>query len=123
VSRRTGSANAHPGLSSYLAIPAQTNDLDNAKNVRQASIRPDALGADLIHPNGISAGESDIWHATKLAAPLAAPSPGLRFTLEPDIKLHRSADKILQSRLIDVLAFVDVNGAPEISFEAGVEQT
>ncbi len=61
----------------------------------------------------------------KLVSPLAARSPGLwpglAFALE--IERHRGADKILQRRLIDFVAFVDVDGAPDIPVEAGVEQT
>ena len=59
----------------------------------------------------------------KLAGPLAARSPGLRlglaFALE--IERHCSADEILQGRLIDPVALVDVDGAPDIPIEAGVE--
>src|SRR5213075_1164148 len=57
----------------------------------------------------------------KLVGPLAARSPGLRLALE--IERHCSADEILQGRLIDLVAFVDVDGAPGIPVEAGVEQT
>lgn len=55
----------------------------------------------------------------KLAGSLAARSPGLR--LAPEIERHCSADEILQGRLINYLAFVDVDGAPDIPVEAGVE--
>jgi len=50
--------------------------------------------------------------------PLAARSPGLRlgllvcFALE--IERHCGADKILQGRLFDLVAFVDVDDAPDI---------
>jgi hypothetical protein len=44
---------------------------------------------------------------------------GLRLGLE--IERDGSADEILQGRLIDLVAFVDVDGAPDIAFEAGVE--
>ena len=44
---------------------------------------------------------------------------GLGLTLE--IERHRSADEILQGRFIDFVAFVDVDGAPDIPLEAGVE--
>lgn len=59
--------------------------------------------------------------AMKLVGPLAAHSPGLRLALALEIVRHCSADEILQGRLIDVVAFVDVDGAPDIPFEAGVE--
>src|SRR5271167_1094967 len=59
----------------------------------------------------------------KLAGPLAARSPGLRLALAREIERHCSADEILQGRLIDLVAFVDVDGAPDIPVEAGVEQT
>ena len=60
----------------------------------------------------------------KLVGPFAR-SPGLplglRICLALEIEGHGRADEILQGRLIDVVAFVDVDGAPDISFEAGVE--
>jgi len=65
----------------------------------------------------------DIWlgPAMKLVGSLAARSPGLRLALALEIERHRSADEILQGRLIDLVAFVDVDGAPDIPFEARVE--
>src|SRR6185437_16048831 len=51
----------------------------------------------------------------------SARSPGLRHAFALEIERHGSADQILQGRLIDFVAFVDVNGAPHIPFEAGVE--
>src|SRR5246127_2214272 len=61
-----------------------------------------------------------------LASPLAARSPGLRlafvFALALEIERDCSADEILQSRRIHLVAFVDVDGAPNIPVEAGVEQ-
>jgi len=59
--------------------------------------------------------------AMKLVGPVAACSPALRLALAPEIERHCSADKILQGRLIDLVAFVDVDGAPGIPLEAGVE--
>src|SRR2546428_8109738 len=50
----------------------------------------------------------------KLVGPLAARSPGLRLALALEIERHCSADEILQGRLIDLVAFVDVDGAPDI---------
>ena len=50
----------------------------------------------------------------KLAGPLA---------LALEIERHGSADEILQGCLIDVVAFVDVDGAAHIPVEARVEQT
>jgi len=46
---------------------------------------------------------------------------GLRFTFPLEIERHCSADEILQGRLIDVVAFMDVDSAPDIPLEAGVE--
>jgi hypothetical protein len=61
----------------------------------------------------------------KLAGPLAARSPGLRLglrlVLALQIERHGSADQILQGRIIDLIAFMDVDGAPDIPVEAGVE--
>jgi hypothetical protein len=44
---------------------------------------------------------------------LAARAPGLRLALALEIERHRSADEILKGRLIDLVALVDVDGAPE----------
>ena len=65
----------------------------------------------------------EIWPgpAMKLVGPLAACSPGLRLALAFEIECHCSADEIPQGRLIDLVAFVDVDGAPHIPVEAGVE--
>ena len=64
----------------------------------------------------------------KLVGSLAARSPGLRLGLPYDhmrwalkIERHCSEDEILQGRLIELVAFVDVDGAPDIPVEAGVE--
>ena len=66
-------------------------------------------------------------YVTRLSAQLAGRfgggSPGLRLALALEIKRHCCADEILQYRLIDLVAFVDVDGAPNISVEAGIEQT
>src|SRR5438876_12000822 len=61
------------------------------------------------------------WRNAILAGSLAARSPGLRLALALEIERHCSADEILQGRLIDLVAFVDVDGAPDIPVEAGVE--
>ncbi len=65
----------------------------------------------------------EVWPgpAMKLVGPLAARSPGLQLALALEIKCHGSADEILQGRLIDLVAFVDVDGAPDIPLQAGVE--
>ena len=57
----------------------------------------------------------------KLAGPLVARSPGLRLGLK--IQRHCSADEILQGRLIDFVAFAEIDGAPDIPVKAGVEYT
>ena len=59
--------------------------------------------------------------ALKLVVPLAARSPGLRLALALEIERHCSADEILQGRLIDIIAFMDVDSAPDIPLEPGVE--
>ena len=46
---------------------------------------------------------------------------GLRLALAHEIERHCSADEILQGRRIDLVAFVDVDSAPDIPVEAGVE--
>src|SRR5215467_3521433 len=44
-----------------------------------------------------------------------------RLALALEIELHGSADEIFQSRLIDLVTFVDVDGAPDIPFKTRVE--
>jgi len=65
----------------------------------------------------------EIWPgpAMNLVGPLAACSPGLRLALALEIERHCSANEILQGCLIDLVACVDVDGAPGIPVEAGVE--
>jgi hypothetical protein len=70
---------------------------------------------------GGMAGTTGLEPAMKLVGPLAAGSPGLRLDFALEIQRHCGADEILQGRLIDLVAFVDVDGAPDISLEAGVE--
>ena len=61
----------------------------------------------------------------KLVSLIATRSPELRLGLshspEFEIERHGSSDEVLQGRLVDLLAFVNVDGAPNISLEAGVE--
>jgi hypothetical protein len=59
----------------------------------------------------------------ELVGSLAARPPGLRFglTFALEVERHCSEDEILQRRIIDLVAFVDVDGAPDIPVEAGVE--
>jgi hypothetical protein len=59
--------------------------------------------------------------ASRFAACLPRLRFGLRFVLALEIQRHCCADQILQGCFIDFFAFVDVDGAPDISFEAGVE--
>lgn len=63
--------------------------------------------------------------AMKLAGSLGSGSPELRLTLgialKMEIERHRITDEILQSCLIDLFAFMDVDSTPDVSGEAGVE--
>ena len=61
--------------------------------------------------------------AMKLVGPLVARTLRLRLAFGFEIERHCGADEILQCRLIDLVAFVNVDGAPDIPVEAGVEQT
>ena len=60
-----------------------------------------------------------------LVGALAGGSAGIRFglllVLPIEIKRHGCADEILQCRIVDLVAFVDVDGAADIALEAGVE--
>ena len=64
--------------------------------------------------------------AVKLAGPLAGGSPrlrlGLRLVLALEIERHCGADEILQGRLIDLVAFMDVDGAPGVALEAALKR-
>src|SRR5262249_8399760 len=62
-----------------------------------------------------------LFSATR-TPPLAARPPRLR-GLPLEIERHCRADEILQGRLIDLVAFVDIDGAPHVSVEAGIEET
>ena len=64
-----------------------------------------------------------IWARSAMKVPdtFAARWRGLRIALALEIECHCSADEILEGRLIDVVAFVDVDGAPDVPVEAGVE--
>lgn len=61
----------------------------------------------------------------RLPGALAACSPRLRFALalalQMEIERHRGPDEILQSLLIDLFAFVYVDGASDIPIQAGIE--
>jgi hypothetical protein len=45
----------------------------------------------------------------------------LRFALTLDIQGHGGADEVFQGRLVDLVALMNVDGAPDIALEAGVE--
>ena len=57
----------------------------------------------------------------KLVGPLAVRSPGLRLALALEIERDCRPDEILQGRLVDLVDFADVDGAPDIPLQAGVE--
>src|SRR4051794_29481335 len=58
-----------------------------------------------------------------LGGAFGARAPGLGLALGLEVECDCCADQVLQCRLIDLLAFADVDGAPDVSFEAGVEET
>src|SRR5262245_36869716 len=59
----------------------------------------------------------------KLNYPFRVRLAWLRLALKMEIERYCSADEVPQGCLIDLVAFVDVDGAPDVSFEARVEQT
>jgi hypothetical protein len=65
----------------------------------------------------------EIWPGPvmKLVGPLVARSPGLRLVSALEIERHCSADEIPQGRVIDLVAFVNVDRASDIPFKARVE--
>src|SRR5262249_60435023 len=60
---------------------------------------------------------------TPLPGGLAACALRLRRALALQIQRHGRADQLLQRRLVQLLALADVDGAPRVPLEAGVEQT
>lgn len=63
-----------------------------------------------------------IFYLALQSLSFAAHSPGLRLALVPQIERHSSPDEIPEGRFIDLVGFVDVDGASDISVQAGVEQ-
>ena len=57
----------------------------------------------------------------RLFGALATGPPERRLALVLEIERHGSSDESLQSFLIDLVTFVDVDGAPDIPVEARVE--
>jgi hypothetical protein len=66
-----------------------------------------------------------IWNVSLLASLAesrsATHSPGLRLALTLEIECRRSTNEIFQRRHLDLVAFVNVNRAPDFPLEAGVE--
>jgi hypothetical protein len=62
--------------------------------------------------------QQNLTRKGKLIGPLATCRPGFRLALSLEIERYCSADEILQCRVIDLVAFVDVDGAPDIAVEA-----
>ncbi len=56
------------------------------------------------------------------AGALGACSRGLWLAFAFEIERHGGANKILQSRLVDVVVLMDVDGEPDFTLEARVEQ-
>jgi hypothetical protein len=63
------------------------------------------------------------WGGSACSCPPEVPaSSALGLVAALEIERHGGADETLQGRLIDLVVFVDVDGAPDIALEAGVEQ-
>lgn len=52
---------------------------------------------------------------------LGGAAPGLRIAFALEVKCYGFADQLFQRRFIDLVAFVDVDSAPDISLKAGIE--
>jgi hypothetical protein len=65
----------------------------------------------------------DCSHPSRSAGLEFRPGFRLLHPLARQIECHGGADEVLHSCLIDLLAFVDVDGAPYITLKAGVKQT
>lgn len=50
-------------------------------------------------------------------------SPGRLFVRALEVQRNRRSDEILQRILVDLVGFMDVDGAPHIPIKAGVEHT
>ena len=101
----------------FAAFPA----LPERASAASSGIDAEVLGVRSRRRSSSPMGEIRPAPAMRLVGPLAARSPGLRLAFDHEIERHCSADEILQGRLIDLVAFVDVNGAPDTPVEAGVE--
>ena len=93
------------------------------KHLEYPSHPPKSTRIPTIAQSAAPPDQGSIGGAIKLVITLDAQSPRPRFALGLGIKIkrHCSAKNILQSRLIDLLALVDVDGSPDIPLEAGVE--
>src|SRR5438105_2544930 len=117
---QNGKTNPHPRASSMVGDGRLWPDWPE-NSIEFLHIGGDVMcAAKIEHLLGL--GDTAIGEPERQGGRLvAARSPGLRLALALEIERHCSADEILQGRLIDLVAFVDVDGAPDIPVEAGVE--
>lgn len=69
------------------------------------------------HPVDVSGGSRSLF----ADRPLATRSPRFQLALEMKIEGHSLADETLQRCFVDLLAFVNIDGAPDVPAEAGVK--
>ena len=104
-----------PWIYTLLRYKAERRSATNSGSRPRTAWR-DETGAEVLPPMG-----DKPKPAIKLLGLLAARPAGPRLALAHEIERHCSADEILQCRLIHLVALVDIDGAPDIPVEAGVE--
>ncbi len=103
--------------------PASPSSARGRCEVVRTPLRPRPQRTDLISDRVPGAGEPGslpFAHSTTLRLLLRAHRP--RRTLLPLIQRHGGANERLERLLVDLVALADIDGAPHVAFEAGVEQ-
>src|SRR5262245_1166011 len=102
--------------------PVTIRGSSNRKPMRRSPGSFDAMPDEAAHYRAARARVERRGPATQLPGALAARGPGFRLALAREIERSCSADELLQGLLIDLLVFADVDRAPDIPLEAGVEE-
>ena len=111
-----GANHPHKTIISWCSRTALVSDSDKRSRIRLDQVFDRTNGAadvkilDWRYP--------PLTFSARRASPLAA---RLGLALGLKIQGHGFADQILQGRLVDPVAFVDIDGAPHVPFETRVE--
>jgi hypothetical protein len=101
-----------------MGVNKKTRSRIRTRELSFAPIRPRPRGFDLREIDGQ---QQFCLESVPLLLTTGYRLPGHRLAFAFEIECHGCADKVLQSRLINLLAFVDIDGAPDISVKAGIE--